>query len=334
MSRAREGRFAVVGVGALNVDVIVRVGEGDDEVRRTLLGAGVDAGVDVEADSEARVDAEVMARLLDAVAALPRRVSLGGSAFNTVTGIASARPDVPTGYVGVAGVPPFGAPSFGERLAEHRSDTRALLSAPERAGVCLAVEHAGARNLRIAPGANDCMADHLVNAAAEIVAYLSRAAIVHVTSFLDDRTPEPLLAVLRELRRTAPDTRICLDPGHDWSTGGRPIVAELARASDYLLLNEREFAGLCGRGTSAFPTTTVIVKRPDGALLFTPGATGPTHVPHNPLRAEEIHHPTGAGDAFAAGLLTGLHDQGDDVAAVRVGLSAARAHLRGVTRPG
>ncbi|HSA53064.1 MAG TPA: PfkB family carbohydrate kinase [Yinghuangia sp.] len=305
-------------MGALNVDIIVRA-------PATVDGA--------DADSESRVDAARMQELLCAVASLPRRVTLGGSAFNTVTGIARVRPDVGLGFVGVAGQAPFSATQFVEYLTALGVDVGELHDTAARAGVCLAVEHAGNRALRIDPGANTSMADHLDERRAEIVAYLSRFGTVHVTSFLDDATPGALLRLIRVLRRNAPGTRISLDPGDVWCAAPTAAVRGLLAAADVVFLNRREFASVRGHVDPA--ATHVLVKTPEGVRVRQAGARNWRYVRHRLLGPDEIHCPTGAGDAFAAGFLAVSADRPDDVHdAVVAGLAVARRHLRGETASG
>ncbi|UGQ10193.1 PfkB family carbohydrate kinase [Yinghuangia sp. ASG 101] len=303
----------IAGIGALNVDVIVRT---PDRV------SGADA------DSESSATSAEMRELLRAVASMPRRVTLGGSAFTTITAIARLHPELGLGFVGVAGEPPFGAESFVESLTRLGVDAGAVHGTEARAGVCLAIEHVGNRALRVDPGANTAMADHVDGRRAEIVARLSRFRAVHVTSFLDDATPPALLRLIRALRREAPGTRISLDPGDTWCARPTDAVRGLLAAADVVLLNRREFAAV--RAHLAPATTDVVVKAPDGVRVRRAGARAWLRVTHEPLPVGEIRRPTGAGDAFAAGFLAASPTGSGDVReAARAGSAAAREHLRG-----
>jgi sugar/nucleoside kinase (ribokinase family) len=316
-SRAR--RFDIVGVGALNVDVVVdATGAG-----RTLR------------DDEAAVGADEMAHLLARVADLPRRVALGGSAFNTVTAAARRRPRLDLGMVGVEGEVPFGAPSFRAHLGGLGVDVSALGVHAGPAGICLALEDRDVRSLRVAPGANVAMADHA--ASGEVADYLADARLIHVTSFLDQRTPRILADVLAGLRGRPDRPMVCLDPGHGWCTRADSAVRSLVATADLLLVNAHEFAAL-GRALD-LGTRTVVVKYPGYAVLHREGTAQRIETGLPPLRTEQIRHPTGAGDVFAAGLLAasaeaaragGRDTSGpwaDLTGAVRSGLLAARAHL-------
>lgn len=317
---ARDGCFNLVGVGALNVDVVV-----------DLAGSGWSLRND-----EVAVDADDMGRLLARVASLPRRIALGGSAFNTLAAVARHRPRMRLGFVGVEGQVPFGAPSFRETLRGLRVDVAALGTDVGPAGVCLALEDGDTRSLRIAPGANTSMADHA--AAEAVAAYLARARMVHMTSFLDERSPQTMADVLAGLRRRDTPPLVCLDPGHDWCTRADAAVRRLVAAADLVLVNEQEFDAL-GRAVD-LGACAVVVKHPGFAMLHRDGGSERVDGPLPPLRTSEIRHPTGAGDAFAAGLLAALAGTPDArgrraptagalAAATISGLAAARAHLKG-----
>ncbi|MGW0659530.1 carbohydrate kinase family protein [Streptodolium elevatio] len=333
-------RLDVTAVGALNVDVVVDAAVGgiaptpDDPTAR---------------DSEESVDAAGMARLLRSVESLPRSVRLGGSAYNALVRLAHTRPDLALGFTGVAGAPPFGARSHSHELRALGVDTAGIAAVPGQAGVCLAIEDGDARRLHVHPGANLRMAAHLRDSFDAIVGRLARSRFVHVTSFLDDTTPAELHRVLREVRRRSPAAVICLDPGDEWCARPSADVAALVGVADYVLVNEREFAGIADLARGP-----VVVKCPDGADIWLRG-TRRARIAHARLAAGDIRNPTGAGDAFAAGLLAGLLtppqdaspseafaravDGGRDEAAlgrgVRLGLQFAREHLLGAeSRPG
>ncbi len=134
----RDVRFDVVGMGALNVDVVV-----------DAVGAGWALRNDEAAVSPAEID-----RLLQQAAPLPCRIALGGSAFNAIAALARWQPFPRLGFVGVEGEVPFGALSFRDHLRGLGVDVAALGTAPGHAGICLALEDRDVRSLRIAPGAN------------------------------------------------------------------------------------------------------------------------------------------------------------------------------------
>ncbi|GAB3847439.1 carbohydrate kinase family protein [Dactylosporangium cerinum] len=324
-------RFDVVGVGALNFDSIAPV----SAAARNLLRGAVDWG------AECRVGAATVDAAMRTVHAAAVRVAVGGSAYNTVAALAHTGAGLRLGYVGVAGrLPVPGAPIL-ERLHRLGVDTEHLrVSAGELSGVCLSLVEDGERTLLVHPGANDRMAEHLESRFDEVVAYLSAARIVHVTSFLDARTPAVLADVLAAVRDRSPETVLSFDPGHVWAASRSAPVAALAAMADHVLLNERELQALGTTGDDTWaadrilrvgrPGRFVHVKRPAGVTTFT--RSGPLlrarFHPQQFLTADLVLDATGAGDVYAAGVLaavaegTHLHD------GVRLGMALARHKLQ------
>ena len=139
------------------------------------------------------------------------------------------------------------------------------------------------------------------------------------------------------------------------STGAERIAA-LGRAClpylDYLIVNDVEIGGLAGVGTARDGRTDVdAVERavrtvaglrplPLVAAHFPSGAIAATkdgrmiRLPSVAVPSEEIVAANGAGDAFAAGTLYGVHQGWDVTEALRLGHAAAAASLRGLSTTG
>ncbi|WP_237320729.1 PfkB family carbohydrate kinase [Streptomyces sp. JJ36] len=248
---------------------------------------------------------------------------LGGSAFNAIHAIAETRAGLRLGYVGVAGrVPVLGMSALRQLEALGVDAEHVLSDAHSLCGVCFSFAEGGERTLLTHAGANARMADYLRESFSSIVAYLARARVIHVTSFLDDETAGRLLDVLDAVKARNPLTRISFDPGHVWSTAPPPEIDGLLALSDYLLVNYREFRELGGGDEGATDDDVasrllgrlradqpaVLVKRPSGvhAYRVERGKAVGDFYPQLPLAQDEIEDATGAGDVFAAGLLTVL----------------------------
>jgi sugar/nucleoside kinase (ribokinase family) len=331
----KDERFDVVGVGALNLDYRAPWSGSRHQVE-TVVGAPVAWG------SEAAVGEDAARRLLDLIDPAGITVSAGGSSFNTVYALAHARPGLSLGYVGVAGRSPEGDVSAMDALGRVGVDLTVVGHSPRLPGVCLALGHQGDRTLFTHIGANEETAGYLDERFDELAGYLARARVVHVTSFLDPETPAVLLRLLTAVRRVRPDLVVTLDPGHVWCADPTPEIRGLVALADYLLLNRAELgrlAGLAGEdetqarvvlGMMATERPVVLVKLPAGVALYR--AAGMRLVEHEPLAPDEIVDSTGAGDIFAAGLLTMLVADSPEPHEVelgaQLGLSLARHKLR------
>jgi len=289
----------VVGVGAINLDYLVR--------------GPAPAG---EWGTEHRADAAAVEALLSRAQA----VALGGSAFNTLYAIANARTGLRLGFVGVAGRVPVAGLSAVDACDRYEIDRRLVFAERERlCGVCVSFLSEGERTLLTYAGANEAFADHLASEFDQVVAYLADARLVHVTSFLDDRSAGILRRVLEAVKAISPGTLISFDPGHVWSTEPAPDVDRIVGLCDFLLVNRREYREA--------PRAVVVEKRPEGIRWRGPGGSGSRS--QTPLSADEIVDATGAGDVFAAGLLIELaKDPGRIGAGCELGMRMARHKLR------
>ncbi|MFD3704974.1 PfkB family carbohydrate kinase [Nocardia sp. NPDC058658] len=317
----------VVGIGALNLDYITTKAASADpsgplltERIATLLNS---SGKVLELGTELNVDADAIYAAIEIANAANPKTALGGSAFNAIHAMAATRAGLRLGYVGIAGRSPVIGVSIMEHLDVLGVD-RTFVAQDETmaCGICFSLIEGGDRTLLTHVGANANMSSFLEKKFDDIVAYLSTARVVHVTSFLDDETAAHLLAVLSAVKNAGTGTLICFDPGHVWSVGHTPEVLGIIRASDYLLVNNREFQEIghyrdgeaneevAGRILGEFenPNAVVVVKRPTGIWCFhreREKVIGDFYG-QTPLADDQIQDSTGAGDVFAAGLLTVL----------------------------
>jgi len=130
--------------------------------------------------------------------------------------------------------------------------------------------------------------------------------------FLGNIDPALQLEVLDQVRNPR---LVACDTMNFWIEGKRDALLELLSRVDLLLVNDSEARELSGdhnlsraaRWIQARGPRYVIVKKGEhGAVLFTP--TGVFFAPGYPL--EEVFDPTGAGDAFAGGLMGWLAQNG------------------------
>ncbi len=231
------------------------------------------------------------------VRVLDSRKSAGGSAANTIAGL--ARLGVSTGFIGAVGRDEEGKFLLGE-LEREGVDTACVARLGAPTGVVIAlVDRRGERCLYVHPGAND-----QVELSQKCIEYAQRAEIVHMSSFVGDRGFEMQL----ELSRRA-GGRVSFAPGMLYAEGRCLVeLKELIAASRVVFVNEEELFLLTGnRGTRG---AEMLLELGAGMVAVTRGAEGCTVVGEEevsvPAVSTEVVDTTGAGDAFAAGFLFGL----------------------------
>jgi sugar/nucleoside kinase (ribokinase family) len=130
--------------------------------------------------------------------------------------------------------------------------------------------------------------------------------------FLGNIDPSLQLEVLDQIRNPR---LVACDTMNFWIEGKRSKLLELLTRVDLLLVNDSEARELSGDHNlsraarwiqSRGPRYVIIKKGEHGAVLFTP--TSVFFAPGYPL--EDVFDPTGAGDAFAGGLMGSIAQRG------------------------
>jgi ribokinase len=187
-----------------------------------------------------------------------------------------------------------------EELRAAGVELRVRVDAQRATGTCLVlVEPGGERTMLSDPGANDAP-----------LAEIPLGDHLHVAGYALLRGGPRASALAAIERARAAGMTVSVDPSPMIRPGAIPPV-------DLLLPNEREAAAVGGE---------MVVK------LGAAGARwGDLHAPAEPV---DVVDTTGAGDAFAAGLLTARLDGADKLAALKAGCAtAARAVARLGGRP-
>jgi len=315
--RGGEVHFDVLGLGALNVD---------------LIAAGPDADGGPDEDNETTATVEDIRAWLAAHGATPAAF-LGGSAFNAMVMVAQLGIGLRLGMLGIAARP---APSDGldtshaERLVDL-GIADVTRRSRRRPGLCLALSGVH-RRLFTAPEANLEVTDYLrYDPRARAAA--AGARVLHLTSLLEDPhvagSNEVAKGVAEFVETAKGDNRrllLSFDPGRTW-VDGLALLPDLRRIyalADVLFVNPQEHAAL-GRGQSldglcsshtvvvVKPTHEIVVQRADGFRV--------ARVPRHEVAAAVDS--TGAGDAVAAGVLAALGDGRNLVDGCRLGLRIA-----------
>ncbi len=306
----------IIGIGSLNLDLAVTA-----DKMKALPADKVNAAMAIlERGAErlmARNDLQQIVSLLNPASF---RATLGGSAFNTICAMAALKDGIKTGYVGVAGRTENSGLDFVRAMQELSVDHRYVGVCSEKgSGLCLSINHGGVRSFLFHPGANNEMAGYLKRNYQDILQYLLKAKILHVTQFAETGVSAILAQLLREAKQGNPALKISCDPGYCWLKNMTPAVGDIVSLANFLFLNTLEFNLLYGGRDSAaddekaktifgrygWQETCLIIKNESEIKLFCGGnhKLGEQCYKINVLREEEIIDATGAGDAFAAGFL-------------------------------
>ena len=160
------------------------------------------------------------------------------------------------------------------------------------------------------------------------------AAVVHtsgITAALSDSCLDLVRHVVVD--RPLPDAIVSFDVNHRpalWAPGAAgPVLRDLARAADVVFVGLDEAEALWGVSSAAdvralLPDPRVVVVK-DGAVEATAFHAG--GVDRVPALEVDVVEPVGAGDAFAAGWLSGMLRGLDHTARLRLGHLVAGAAL-------
>lgn len=122
--------------------------------------------------------------------------------------------------------------------------------------------------------------------------------------------------------------RFILDPGQQITMFSGKELIDMLEGSSMLICNEyefellREYSGLNIEGLFSYTEAVIVTKGPGGSDLIVPGR-GSQHI--DALPVAKVANPTGAGDAYRAGLLKALAKERPEhlISACRLGATVA-----------
>jgi len=268
----------VIGFGAMNLDLVYRV-------ERIL------------SDGETTVEGFTAAP--------------GGSAANTVYGL--ARLGTATGFIGAVGNDDAGKKLLDdfESAGVDSSHVQVKKKAATGSALCL-TDPTGKRALYVSPGANS-----LLDAPDTDIDYLNRAGFVHMSSFTGQKQFEVQQQIVSNL---APSVKLSFAPGELYAAKGLDTLSPMLSRTHILFLNRNELEQLTGEGLEKGARLCLergcnMVAVTLGRGLARQGKTITCYLSDGeqdcmiesvPSRAQKTLETTGAGDAFAAGVLYGL----------------------------
>jgi sugar/nucleoside kinase (ribokinase family) len=253
-------------------------------------------------------------------------LTAGGSAANTAAWLASA--GVPVTLVGVVGGDAAGAQRLAE-LAEAGVDCAVRRAAGHATGTVVVLSESDERTMLCDRGANALLSTVDIDAAMNGV----RAAHLHLSGYalFDEASRVAGRHALAAARSRGLSTSVDAASAGPLRRVGAGAFLDWVRGVDLLLANADEAVALTGSADPArlagYARHAIVKRGPEGAGWATSGART-RWVPAQPATVRDV---TGAGDAFAAGLLSAWLDGAQPEQALRAG---ARLGARAVSGTG
>lgn len=248
----------------------------------------------------------------------------GGQGANVAAWLAAC--GGPVTFVGRVGDDPFGHEAVAA-LEAAGVDAHVEFDPGRPTGTCLVlVDPGGERTMVPDPGANDALelgdlpeGAHLHLAGYTLLREGSRAAGIRALALARERGMTTSL----DPSSAAPLATVGAARFLEWSV---PVDLLLPNADEAALLSGHSDADHAARALTAAATEVVVKLGAAGAAW-----SGGTEVRRRPAEKVEVVDTTGAGDAFAAGLLSAWRPGGDPEAALAAG---CRLAARAVAKPG
>lgn len=331
----------ITGIGSLNLDYILTKDE-TESLPQDVLN---DLILKLKYGAEKLNNLDYIKNIIDSLGVQKFKIVLGGSAFNTVRAIAGLENGIKTGFSGIAcdtGIEGLDFIKTMDTLSIDHAYTK--FCETQSTGVCISINSGGTRSFICCPGSNNKMSDYIFENYDSILKYIAESKILHVTQFADEGTTEALAMLLHEAKKSNPLIKLSCDPGYCWLAAISPAVADIIKLSDLIFVNNKEFNLMTEFEKEMpdlekamkifmdydFSDTQLILKDETEIKLY---HKDEKNVVENifaidVVREEDIIDATGAGDMFAAGLLTEYIKNGEiNEKAINLGMKLMKAKL-------
>ncbi len=229
----------------------------------------------------------------------------GGSGANTIFGLGKL--GLQTGFLGAVGDDPEGQILLNS-FQDVNVDINGII---QKSGCKTSIVHGfvdnnGERALYINPGANNLITEDDLD-----WQYLNNAKLILLTSFVDDRQLELQKTIVNEFTQST-EPKIVFSPGALYSKRGYEDLKEIIEKCYLCLLNCDEIKNLTGKSYEDGADQLIeqgvkivaVTLGKDGCYIADGNET--YHEPVLDLENDKVVDTTGAGDAFATGLIFGL----------------------------
>lgn len=181
--------------------------------------------------------------------------------------------------------------------------------------------------------------------------FLARSKWVHISSLADFEQFAYIIDEIEKAKQKNPWLKVSLDPGYEYTKKYRLQLKKAFMLADYVFLNENEVDNLTGNSmlsrkdkfnvlamlfnekASSNNKNIVIIKgkKHQQVVNFIDGTPYTRTFWHRVLKPYQIRNDTGAGDAFAGGLIAGILSNDlltQQAASIRLGAIAATSRMQ------
>lgn len=332
--------FDVVGVGALNIDMIVEIEPEklvllnkdliENKIKRLVPGKQDDCRLMEFEKTKDIINSYIRNRDASFISS-----SLGGSAANTIKILSWLGRN--TSYLGLIG---YDTKFLLENLRTEGIDTSNIFIGGLGSGECISVSDGRDRALRVKkPSSNDLFSPR--NLTDSVMKNLSLYEIIHMTSFTCSKGYGPLDAQIKIAEELGKKVMISFGPDEFYTDLGLKMLEPILRNSYVVFLSRSNMQKLTGEDYSEGSRKLLMdygikyiftTLGEDGAHLRYDGKNVFEFEVENDNLDIKPEGLTGAGDSFAAGVLYGLLKGKTPEYCTCLGIEVARMRLQSLER--